>query len=164
MVEEEALKKARSGLLRWLSYRSRSRWEAECYLERKGFARPVVEALLAEMQEFKYIDDIRFTAEYIQTCLRRGLGSNRVRTDLKNKRVARDVIADGLAQFFHPEEDLLRAISVLEKRIAHDSICRDQKWLRRQVAFLKGRGFNETVIIKAVKQFYREPFDDQTLS
>ena len=164
MLEEEALKKARSGLLRWLSYRSRTLWEAECYLERKGFTRTVVEAVLAEMLKLKYIDDARFTAEYIESCLRRGLGPNRVRADLKNKKIDPVLIADGLAQFFNAEEDLLRAIDLLKKRITHDNILIDQKWLRRQVAFLRGRGYNEAVIMKAVKPFYQEPFDDETLS
>ncbi len=164
MSEEESLKKARSGLLRWLSYRSRSRWEAERYLERKGFSDSVVEAVLAEMQEYHYIDDARFTLEYIHSCLLRGLGPNRVRKDLKNKGVARDIVADGLSQFFNPEEDLIRTISLLEKRMEHDNAARDQKWLHRQVLFLKGRGFTEAVILKAVNKFYRGPFDEETLS
>jgi regulatory protein len=163
LVEDEALKKARSSLLRWLSYRSRSCWEAEQYLERKGFSGPVVEAVLAEMLEYRYLDDTRFTAEYIQSCLRRGLGPNRVRMDLKNRRIAREILAEGLSQFFSPEQDLIRAISLLEKRIEPENAYRDQKWVRRQAAFLKGRGFNDAVTIKAIQQFYQGPFDE-TLS
>jgi regulatory protein len=164
LLEDETLQKARSRVLRWLSYRSRSRREAEQYLERKGFSGPIVNAVIAEMQEYRYIDDARFTEDYIQSCLGRGFGPNRARMDLKKRGIGRDLIADGLAKFFHPEQDLKRAISLLEKRVSGDTDCRDQKWLRRQVAFLKARGFNESVIMKAVQQFYRGPVEDETLS
>lgn len=166
MANEEVLIKARLRILSWLSYRSRSRHEAERYLAGKGFPDAIVKVVIDEMQDYRYLDDERFTEEYIQLCLRRGFGPYRVRQGLSNKGIERDLIDTGIARHFDSNRDLARAVALIEKRVEHDQALHDHKWLRRQVLFLKGRGFREAVAIKALGRFYRGPLDseDETLS
>jgi regulatory protein len=92
IVHKESLDKARLSVVRWLRFRSRSRREVELYMEKKGFAREISAALLDELQEYRYIDDLRFTEEYIQSCLGRGFGQNRARSELTKKGIDRELL------------------------------------------------------------------------
>jgi len=161
--EVKELGKARARMLRWLSYRPRSCKEAQRYLEQKGFSGPVAEAVLAEMREYRYLDDERFADEYVQNCLRRGFGPIRARFDLQNRGVNRQTIDTVVERYFNREQDLKRAVALLQKRLADDGCRHDQKWLRRQASFLKSRGYGEATISKALQQFRGGPVDE-TLS
>ena len=162
-MDEETVRKARTIILRWLSYRSRSLWEAERYLEKKGVLKPVAKIILTEMQEYRYLDDERFTEEVMQSCRHRGFGPYRARAILTERGVAPELILSRLGHYFNPEQDQARAAALVEKRTAHECGAREEKWLRRQVSYLKGRGFEQAVIMKALRQIYRGPWDE-TLS
>ena len=137
-------------MLRWLA--TGPAVSSRRYLEQKGFSGPVAEAVLAEMQEYRYLDDERFADEYAQNCLRRGLGPIRARFDLQNRGVHRQIIDTVVERYFSQEQDLKRAVSLLQKRLEHDRSCRDEKWLRRQASFLKSRGYGEATVIKALQR------------
>jgi len=160
IVHKESLDKARLSIVRWLSFRSRSRREAELYLDKKGFAREVSAALLVELQEYRYIDDLRFTEEHIQSCLGRGLGQIRVRSELKKKGIDQELIGEAIRQHFTTEQELIRVAALLKRRAKRVNVAPDHKWVRQQVAFLKGRGFSENVITQALKQYCRDLIED----
>lgn len=159
IVHKESLDKARLSVVRWLRFRSRSRREVELYLEKKGFAREISAALLDELQEYRYIDDLRFTEEYIQSCLGRGFGQNRVRSELTKKGIDRELIGEAIKQHFAVEHELIRVVALLGRR-AKRIVAPDQKWVRQQFSFLKGRGFSENVIMQALKQYCRDLIED----
>lgn len=152
MPDEAALKSARSRLLRLLSYRGRSRREAEEYLQRKGFDSAVISAVLAEMEQWRYIDDRRFTGEFIESCLRRGWGPLRVRFALRSKGIDKETVEEGIERYYNPEEERAMARKVLAKRIASGADREDRGWLRRQISFLQRRGFHDQVIIKVLQE------------
>lgn len=147
------LKRARSRALRLLSYRQRSRHEVETYLQRKGYSGAVIATVVAEMREFGYVDDARFTGEFLQQCLDRGFGPYRAGIELRKKGIARELIENGIGQYFNPEEDLARARIILEKRIKSSADLEDKNWIRRQAQFLKRRGFHDYVIMRIIRDF-----------
>ncbi|NLA26373.1 MAG: regulatory protein RecX [Firmicutes bacterium] len=149
--EDNALKKARSSLLRLLSYRGRSRKEAEEYLQRKGFAPAVIAAVLREMEEWRYIDDRSFTNEFLESSLRRGWGPLRARFALISKGIPKTIIERAIEEYYSPEEEQALARRALEKRSSPQNEKADRSWIRRQIAYLKRRGFHDQVIIDALK-------------
>ncbi len=156
-MEDTVIKKARYRVIRWLSYRQRSRHETAEYLKRKGYAEPVIEAVLAEMQNFGYIDDSRFAGELLNTCVRRGYGPKRARWELRKRGLDEEIITEKFGQYFNPEEDLARARVILDQRATLCQNAPDERWVRRQIAFLKRRGFQDAVIIKALQDYYPVP-------
>lgn len=152
MIDEAALKKARSGLLRLLGYRQRSRQEAEEYLQRKGFDGEVIAAVLEEMERWNYIDDRRYAVEYIESCLRRGLGPLRARHTLISRGVNRDIVEEELARHYSPEKESSLARTLLMKRAASGADLSERRWIRRQAAYLQRRGFHERVVAKTIRE------------
>ncbi|MGM0689487.1 MAG: regulatory protein RecX, partial [Bacillota bacterium] len=152
MDEEASLRKARNKVLRLLTYRPRSRQEVISYLERKGFSPGISETVTKEMEEYGYIDDRRFTGDFIAYRKSRGNGLIRIRYELQMKGVDQQVINKIIAENFDPEEDYMRIKEVLSRREPlHGEI--DQRWVGRQLAFLKRRGFQDNLIIKALKEY-----------
>ena len=83
MQDPSSIKEARSKLLRWLGYRQRSIQEAQLY-HRKRFSAPVIEAVIAEMLNYGYLDDERFAGE-MMSYYQRGYGPRRVCQVLRHK-------------------------------------------------------------------------------
>lgn len=154
MENERVFQKARYRVIRWLSYRQRSRHEAAEYLVQKGYTGGVVEAVLTEMEKFRYIDDSRFADELLQVCVRRGYGPARARWELSKRGLDEAVVSEKLSLYFNPEEDLTRVRAILSRRAGLCDGNPDERWIRRQVAFLKRRGFQDVVIIKALQDYY----------
>jgi regulatory protein len=154
LVDENVIRKARYRVIRWLSYRQRSRHEVSDYLARKGYPEAVIETVLAEMGNFGYVDDSRFADELLQVCVRRGYGPKRARWELRKRGLDEEIAIEKLAQYFDPDEDLARVREILDHRALLYKCEPDERWIRRQVAFLKRRGFQDTVIIKALQDYY----------
>lgn len=154
MIDQAELRKARYRVLRLLTYRQRSRSEIEAYLERKGYPAPVIAAVIAEMEEWGYIDDARFTEEYMRYCLERGFGPYRARYELRQKGIDAALVEKEIPRYFDPAQDLARARAALEKRYGDIAKPGDERLLRRQVQFLKRRGFDDGIIMKLVGDSY----------
>jgi len=149
---DAALKKARYLTLRFLTYRARSKNEVYDYLERKGFSEDVSAEVIKDMENYGYINDERFANDFIIYRKLRGFGLKRVRYELDMKGVNSQVIDQKIAELFNPEEDLERIKEILINRSAGKTCDKnDEKWLKREVSFLKRRGFQDNLIFKALK-------------
>lgn len=145
-------KKAHSLVLRFLTYRARSRKEVCDYLERKGFSTATVEAVIKDMERYGYIDDLRFAEEFIASRKMRGYGLIRVRYELQQSGVDEEIIERLIAEKFDQDEDLARVEVLIGKRVP-EGACLDQRSLQREAAFLKRRGFQDHLILKSLKKY-----------
>ncbi len=152
MSAEAALKKARAGLLRLLGYRQRSRREAADYLQRKGFDEPVIDAVLEEMERWNYLDDRRFAVDCIESGLRRGIGPHRVRHNLLAKGVSKEIVEEELTRLYSAEQELALARSLLHKRAAVKKDLTEERWVRRQAAYLQQRGFSAGIASRTIRE------------
>ena len=68
-------------------------------LARAGYEAPAVEAVLARLAEYKYLDDAGYAARVARTRLRYdGLGRHRIRQDLRLRGVDRKTAEAGIAE------------------------------------------------------------------
>lgn len=152
MDVEKRVKKARSLVLRYLTYRPRSKQEVLDYLTRKGYESEIIQDTISEMERYGYIDDYKFANDFIVNQKMRGHGVRRVRYELQLKNIERQIIDDKIAEMFDPEEDLSRIKELIERRKPAGAAI-DQRWLSRQSAFLQRRGFQENLIYKVLKDY-----------
>jgi len=150
--EEGALKKAQNMALRLLTYRARSGKEVHEYLERKGFEEAVVQKTLDSLKEYNYLDDKKFTEEYINYRKNRGFGFIRIRYELIMKGIDKIIIDSAIDKNFSPDDDFERIKAILTKRIKTDRPF-SENLLLKQSLFLKKRGFQDDLIIRALKEY-----------
>ncbi len=150
----DELKAARNRLLRLLDFRPRSRFEAEVILRREGYALPVIETALAEIERLGYINDACFCNEYAYSRFHRGYGPHRIRLELKQKRVAASLVEEVLATIFDGSVETDRARSLLVKKLSPGYDPADRAMRRRCANFLQRRGFGKEVIRFLLPEYF----------
>jgi regulatory protein len=150
--EEKILKETRKMVLRLLTYRARTVKEICEYLERKGFTGPVIESTINEMKEYGYLNDYKFASDYIAYRKNRGYGIKRIQYELTSRGIDKQIIVSKIEEEFNPDEDLARIKEILDKRVSVDQKI-NQKWLVRQALYLKRRGFQDNLIMKALNDY-----------
>jgi len=151
-LNEEAIKKSRNMALRILTYRARSEKEIYDYIERKGFSKPVIDKTITDMKEYGLIDDQKFAADFINYRKNHGYGFLKIRYELIMKGIDKNIIDSQIEASFNADEDLFRIRMLLSKRTKPAEAI-DDKWLMRQTLFLKRRGFQDSLILKALKEY-----------
>lgn len=146
------IKKARNIALRLLTYRARSRKEIADHLDNKGFSEQVTAMVLKELEGYGYLDDEKFTLNFISHSKSRGFGLLRIRYELLLKGIDKKTVDSKIDECFEPGDDLNRIKALLKKReIKDQQIC--DKWIRRQLSYLKNRGFQDSLIRKALMEY-----------
>jgi regulatory protein len=148
-------KRARSMLLKFLTYRSRSIKEAIDYLKSKGFTDDTSEAIIGEMINYGYLNDEKFVDNFIAYRKNQGYGILKVRHELIIKGITRDLIEEKLEASFSRDGDLVRIKALLEKRVSREQKI-DVRWVKRQAAFLKRRGFQDSLILAVLNEHYSQ--------
>jgi regulatory protein len=138
----EALNRA----FKFLGYRPRSEAEVQAKLIQLGFPQKVIESTLEKLRSLNLLDDEVFARSWAQGRAQgRGYGPLRIEKELRQKGIARSVISQVVRETFGTEEGKKRARAVVERRFRGQDLD-DPKTLRRAIAFLRRRGYRNSVI------------------
>lgn len=140
---------------RYLKYRLRSVKEMRDYLVKKagtyGFPVERAEKALNHLQEEKYLDDLVFTEEFINSRVRfKPKGEYALRMELRQKGISEDVVDEYFEKHVLPEHKL--AAESLKKAWKR---YRELPSLERKVkstSYLQRRGFGYSAIQKAIEE------------
>ncbi|EOW9285494.1 recombination regulator RecX [Vibrio cholerae] len=129
----------RQSALRLLSRRDHSEYELHQKLALKGHPAEVIDEVVKYVLELGYLSDARYAASQARQIVHKGYGEQRLRQQLKEKRVAEEVIEQVLAE---QTVDWFE----LAKEIAHkkfkSGISHERSQYAKQVRYLQYRGFN----------------------
>ena len=146
--QEEAFERA----VKFLSYRARSEAEVRRKLAQLGFSRDTAEGAVKKLVSLKLLNDGNFTRAWTVSRVEgRGYGPLRVERELRQKGIAKSLIAQILDETFGKKQGKERAKQLLEKRFRGQDLT-DAKVFRRAVAFLQRRGYRDSVIAEIVKR------------
>ncbi len=145
-------KKALSLALKYLALRSRSETELKTYLDRKNFERDVITSVLNELKSYGYINDIQFTKDFVNYHKLKGHGIKKIRYELQLKIADGNIIDEVISELFSLEDEFKRAKCLIEKREGKTGSI-DEKWIKRQAAYLQRRGFESNIIFKVLKDY-----------
>lgn len=129
----------RQSALQLLSRRDHSEYELQQKLALKGHQTEVIDEVVKYCLELGYLSDVRYAASQTRQMVHKGYGEQRLRQQLKEKRVAENVIEQVLAE---------QTIDWFElaKEVAHkkfkSGISLERSQYAKQVRYLQYRGFN----------------------
>lgn len=93
LKQKSADDKVYSLALRYVAIRPRSTYELETYLRRKDATPPLIEALLARLQGYGYVDDTAFARSWVENRrLLKSVSRRRLMQELRQKRVPDEII------------------------------------------------------------------------
>lgn len=128
--------KAYMRALDYLAIRIRSQWEITDYLRRKDYDSPTIEPILNKLSEYGYVDDKKFAEAWVANRqLLKPTSLLRLRQELQQKHVSRDVISEVLSEQDIDEQAMLRQL-IERKRL--QSRYQDQQKL---IAYLLRQGY-----------------------
>lgn len=152
MGQKDLPTKARDYAFLLLKYRLRSENELRTRLKRKKFPEEVIAKTISFLKEKEFLNDALFAKSWIDARIKRPLGINRIREELKIKGVSREIIQEQLRQL---KEDYREADIV--KEVAAERFSRMRKLeplaaKRRLCGYLLRRGFSPDTVYEALRQ------------
>jgi regulatory protein len=142
-----SLRAALAKAYRLLAHRSRSEKELRDALARAGFAGAIIDEAVANCKQQRFIDDLNFARQFIQSRLRnRPMGRERLAVELRQKGVDAEIIATAFDEFFAEQTQLALADQLAEKQRKRLANLPPPKARQRLADFLRRRGFDwETI-------------------
>ena len=135
--------------MRWLARREYARAELQRRLHGKGYSDAAIETTLERLLELDLQSDQRFTESYIRARSVRGYGPLRIRAELGERGIGREMIAAMLD--LNDEHWQQRATDALMKRYPEPPPDRRERARREQ--FLRYRGFVQQQVSRAMAQY-----------
>ncbi len=136
---------------RLLTVRLRSRKELTDRLRRRGISAEIVAALTADLERHGVLDDTRFADAWVRTRLALSpSGRVRLRHELAQKGVAREVITRTLGETLRDQDEGVLARDVARARLRRYRGLPKQILYRRLAGVLTRRGFDTGVIVRVL--------------
>ncbi len=157
-MEVSSYKTAMAYAIKLLAHRSYASGNLRQKLLRRGHDKEIVDAILAELGQKKYIDDYSFAKRWVEAKFpQAAVGQSYLRSRLHAKGVPVDVIESVLNETDSFERELLSAQEIAKKKWQQEQNRTDdpQIRLRRLAGLLQRRGFNFSIIAQILEN-YRE--------
>jgi regulatory protein len=144
-----ALKRA----LMILARRDHSVGELIQKLTLRGYAEDIVQRVVAECRRLNYLDDERAALQVIHGMKRKGMGTRRIRSELRKRGLDGEQADGQLRTSVTPADEWSMAQRVaLKKWKSLGSVLSDQEKKIRLQRFLQYRGFSDSVILRMLKE------------
>ncbi len=144
--------------LKLLAARARSEQQLREKLLAKAWLEPrLIEVCIARLKELGYINDRSFALNYALSRLQlRALGKARLRRELMEKKVPRDVIEETLEKVFVEETEADSLKRAIDKHLRIHGKPQDPKSTRRIIAYLVRQGFGYDLVMKKLRALQME--------
>lgn len=153
---DTAFSAALTAAMRWLAARARTSQEIRQRLTAGGFSTATVEAVLARLQGWGYVDDRRLAVEAVERAVTgRCVGPRRVGAELIGRGVDPELVGHVVAEGYPPERERELALRLAEQRCRLRPPPSSQEARRREAGrlfrFLVRRGFHPDVAEAATR-------------
>jgi len=137
-----------------LSMRARTEKEIVDALRRNSYPEETIARVMARLQEAGYINDAKFAVQFSSSRVSRGLGSHRIRMDLRMKGIDSEIIESTLDGLNH--DDMLEAAIKMARKAAHGKDLNDRADRQKLLAALARRGYGFSTAKQALQAILEE--------
>ena len=136
--------------IRYLSFKPRTIYEMQKFIEKKGFNEEIVKKVIDALLEKNYLNDKNFAKLFIESKARNKPKSKfAFQYELKKKGISPSIIDDILEQY--DDQDL--AIKAVKPKIKIWKTLDDEKFKKKMMNYLRYRGFNYEIFISTLNHF-----------
>ncbi|MCJ8009148.1 recombination regulator RecX [Lederbergia wuyishanensis] len=159
---EDEIRKALNAAIVFLSYRMRSEDEIRQHLKKKEWEEPVIQAVLLELVNRKYINDLEFALAYVRTQVNGGKkGPITIKKELKQKGIKDQLIEQAIDEY--SESQQIEHAVQLGNKVAKQNSKLSEIFLKQKIEqFLLTKGFPFGIIWVALEEIeYEKDEDDE---
>ena len=148
--KNEALKFA----MKLISLRKRSVFEIKERLRKKKFEEDIIEEVLQELKNYKYLNDEEFTEAYINDRINfNPRGRFLIKKELSEKGIAEDIIERKIEELLSEEKEIESAKKMAEKKLMTTSNKTDKIKVNQKIrSYLQSKGYSFDIINLVVKE------------
>ena len=147
--------------VRTLAGRAHSTGELRTKLQRKAQKQSDVDATLARLKEYRYLDDRKYAESFAASRLEnQRFGRNRVLRDLRERRVAPAVAERSVAKVYKETDEPALIEDFVRRRYrsaSRETLFQGEKDLAAAYRKLLRAGFRSGNIVRVLKKFARDP-------
>lgn len=148
--------------LYYLSFRSRTVREVECYLDEKQFGEIEVYDTVNRLQELGLLDDKKYAEEFVRTRLNtKAVSKRHLAEQLRSHSIPKDII-EAVLDTLPDESELKNATDVAKKYYRQLEALPENERKERTLQRLVRRGYSYDVAHKALTAASEEPIDDRS--
>lgn len=157
VLHAENVETAKQKVMRFLSFRPRSRKEIRDYLFRKDYGGDIADTIVAKLESLKMVDDAAFAGMVCRdSLLKKPMGEKMLRQVLFKKGVPKPIVDSAMREFFTPSSELAIAVKAAERqqvRVKRSSKSVDEVHAKKKLLdYLVRRGFSFDTALSAIKQ------------
>ncbi|MGP8321197.1 MAG: regulatory protein RecX [Methanosarcinaceae archaeon] len=143
-IENQAMKFA----MKLLSIRKRSIFEITTRLKKKEFAEDIINLVLKNLNEYKYLNDEEFAEAYINDRINfNPRGNFLIKKELREKGIAEDIIAEKIEKLLPLEKEMAMAKEATEKKLKYLNKDIDKNKIYQKLgAHLQSKGYSSDII------------------
>ncbi len=150
----------KNSAFRYLSNRSHSALELKTKLKKKGFDSEIIETVILELKDKKYLNDFTFAENFVRNRVeRRKEGIVKIISELYKKGISREIITEVTESISENPKNYENAFELgkskfekIQKRGETDK----NKIKSKLFNFLRGRGFTSDVIFEVINKLVEE--------
>jgi regulatory protein len=132
LKDTAVLDKAYDRALNYVAVRMRSEYEIRDYLKRKDYDSEIIELILNRLSNVGFVDDARFAKAWVENRrLLKSTSKRRLKQELRQKRIAEDLINEVLEADDTDEREVLREL-VERKKSRYPDKLKLMQYLGRQ--------------------------------
>ncbi len=161
LIEQTKLYLIKQSAFRYLGLRNHSKYELILKLQKKGYEKELLLVAINDIAKQGFIDDKKYTEQFISFQLKKKKGINRIKAELFKKGIDRKIIENGCRNYDDFEIQLSSAKELANKKYNFllnkklDKIKLQQKIYQ----YLLSRGFPSEIIKKSVKELEAKEYE-----
>ncbi len=134
--------------IKLLSIRKRSVFEMKIRLKRKEFENHIIDEVIEELTEYKYLNDEEFAEAYINDRINfNPRGSFLVKKELREKGVAENIVNEKIKELFPEKKEMKLAKRAAEKKIGTLNKNLEKSKIYQKVgSYLQAKGYASYII------------------
>lgn len=153
LISADENERALQSSLRFIGYKQRTETEVIKKLKKMEFAAEIIQNVMSELREKRYIDDREFATQWIETRADSKPRSKRfLQMELKNKGISVDII-DTALESVPDDHDL--AIRLGKKYLTRFIKNNDEEFRKKMTGILSRRAFSYSVLKDSIDELIR---------
>lgn len=152
LLNEES-KRIKENAFRYLAGRAHSEQELRTKLKQKGFEKALVEEVISELKQAKFIDDVEFAFSYARKrMMHKPMGEKLLRQELWQKGIDEKIIDRVVREIYSEKTQDEVALNLMEKRKSRYKDLDEKEQKKRLYNFLLRRGFDWEVVNEVMEK------------
>lgn len=137
-----------------LSMRARTEKEIVDALRENAYPETTIARVMQRLHDAGYVNDSEFAAQFSASRLSRGMGSRRIRMELRKKGVDSETIDQTISAL--DQDEVLEGAVMMARKAAHGKNLDDQTDRQKILASLARRGYDFSVAKQAIEAIIHE--------